>query len=314
MAEQIRDLEVLQIPSGWARPLTWVFLVISAIGLSLVLWAWGRPTALIPALLVAALVGPFYILRRVKDWAIKVYNVQIINPASPDGFMEAELHELVWAISHRAGLEWMPDVGLYESDEINAFSVGGCRDDALVAVSTGLLRKLDAAEAAAVVAHEIAHVANGDMVTMALVQGAVQSIAAMAILPVQLVGRLFSSWKPAKVAFGLLVRAIRWLVTNIVLLLANLVVLKFSRDREFQADWAAAHLVGPDRVLHALETLAAEDAKPSANSAKQYLAALKISAPPSWCGEIFSTHPSFTRRISKLQTQIEITGLGRPRH
>lgn len=301
MAGQISDWDSLQIASGSGRRLLWFVLAIAAIALSLVPWAWGRLAVILPLLLIVALVGPFFIRRNVKRWAIAAHQVHIINQAAPDGQTAADLLELVRAVSRRAGLQQVPAVGWYESEEMNAFSAGASRNDALVAFSTALLRQMDEASVAAVAAHEIAHVANGDMVTMALVQGTVHAIAFVVALPFQLIGILFSFWEPAAAAAALLVWGVRWVVTSILLIPANLVVRAFSRNRELAADQLAATLVDRDAMVRALEILADDDGIPPINSATQPLAAFKINAPPAWWGELFSTHPSFTRRINALR-------------
>lgn len=314
VAEQIADRESLEISSRIGRRFLWYFLAVAAVTLSVLPWAWGRLAIVLPVTVIVTLTGPFCILRKFKYWAIVSHQVHIIDPACPDDQTEADLCELVRALSRQAGLQRMPAVGWYDSEEVNAFSAGRNQNDALIAFSTALLRQMDGAGVAAVTAHEIAHIANGDMVTMALVQGTVQYIAGIVLVPLQLVGLVFSFWKPAKTAVAFLIGAMRWVVTNILLIPATLVVRAFSRDREFRADRIAANLVNPEAMVHALEVLAADDANLPVGPARQYLAALKISTPPAPCGEVFSTHPSFVRRISALWVGDEPPDTGRLRH
>ena len=148
----------------------------------------------------------------------------------------------------------MPEVAVYDAPEINAFASGANRNKALVAVSTGLLRAMDRAEAEAVLGHEVSHVANGDMVTMALIQGVLNTFV---IVLSRVVGRVIDGFLSGNREGG---SGIGYFVTVMVLdvifgLFASMIAMAFSRHREFRADAGGAQLAGRDKMVAALQRL-----------------------------------------------------------
>jgi heat shock protein HtpX len=170
----------------------------------------------------------------------------------PKNELETWLVGTVRRQAETAGVK-MPEVGIYDAPEINAFATGATRNSSLVAVSTGLLRAMARPEAEAVLAHEMTHVANGDMVTMALLQGVLNTFV---IVLSRIVGRIidsavFGNREGGGLAYFLIVT-----VLNIVFgLLASIVVMWFSRWREFRADAGGARLAGKEKMIAALERL-----------------------------------------------------------
>ncbi|HMB42708.1 MAG TPA: protease HtpX [Luteimonas sp.] len=170
----------------------------------------------------------------------------------PSNEIESWLVATVRRQAETAGVK-MPEVGIYDAPEINAFATGATRNSSLVAVSTGLLRAMTRTEAEAVLAHEMTHVANGDMVTMALLQGVMNTFV---IVLSRVVGRIIDSAilgnrEGGGLAYFLIVN-----VLNIAFgLLASIVVMWFSRWREFRADAGGARLAGKEKMIAALERL-----------------------------------------------------------
>lgn len=217
----------------------------------------------------------------------------IDTPADPT---ERWLIETVAALSQRAGIR-RPDVAIYEGGP-NAFATGAFRNSALVAVSTGLLRGMPHDEVEAVLGHEIGHVANGDMVTLALVQGVLNTFV---VFLSRVVGfavdrALFSSDENRKLGPGYYVTAF---ICEIAFgLLASLVVMWFSRQREFRADRHSAALLGtPQPMMAALRRLSALES----GTLPASLQAMGITARPAWMN-LFASHPPLERRIAALQT------------
>jgi heat shock protein HtpX len=186
-----------------------------------------------------------------SKWMAKsMTGAQVIDV--PSYMTERWLVETVRRQAQKAGIG-MPEVAIYESPEINAFATGWNRDSALVAVSTGLLENMTQDEAEAVLGHEVSHVANGDMVTLALIQGVVNTFVIFLSRVVgYLVDRLvFKVERGHGPAFFVTV-----IVAQLVLgILASIIVMWFSRQREFRADAGGARLAGRDKMIAALERL-----------------------------------------------------------
>lgn len=230
-----------------------------------------------------------------KWMAKRSMGVRIIR--QPSTHFERWLVELVRAQSQRAGIG-MPEVGIFEQPDPNAFATGWNRNDALVAVSTGLLERMTKDEVEAVVGHEISHVANGDMVTLALIQGVVNTFV---VFLARVIGFVVDRvvLKNAR-GFG-----IGYVVTTIVAeiflsVLASMIVMWFSRYREFRADAGGANLAGRQNMINALRALQRVH-EPQDLPAGEF-AAFGIS------GKIadgfkaaFASHPPLERRIAALE-------------
>jgi heat shock protein HtpX len=250
------------------------------------------------ALLVFAAVfgfgGAFISLALSKWMAKRTMGVQVI--ATPRNAAEQWLLSAVRAHATAAGIA-MPEVGIFASAEPNAFATGARRDHALVAVSTGLLRRMNESEINAVLGHEITHVANGDMVTLTLLQGVVNTFV---IFLSRIIGNiidraLFRSDSGRGPAYFLTV-----LVTQLLLgVLASLIVMWFSRQREFRADRGGAHLAGTGNMIAALERLkSAHEPLPASQ-----FAAFGITsggAPAGW-RKLMMSHPPLDERIAALR-------------
>jgi len=218
----------------------------------------------------------------------------ITQPANAE---EAWLVATVRRLATQAGIG-MPEVAIYEAPDVNAFATGARRDSALVAVSTGLLRKLKQNEVEAVLGHEISHVANGDMVTLTLIQGVVNTFV---IFFSRIIGRfvdqvIFKSERGHGPGFFITV-----MVAQLVLgVLASVIVAWFSRQREFRADAGGARLAGRQNMVAALESLQRAHEPAALPDGMQ---AFGISGGVSRFGRLFMTHPPLPERIAALRAQ-----------
>jgi heat shock protein HtpX len=203
------------------------------------------------------------------------------------------LHATVERLTRQANLP-MPEVGFYESAEVNAFATGPSKSRSLVAVSSGLLRGMRRDEVEGVLAHEVAHIANGDMVTMTLLQGIINAF--VMFLARLIVGVLRSGSRDDRGSMSdfFLVMALQ----TVLGILGSFVTAWFSRQREFRADYGGAQLAGRPQMLAALRRLAANQELIETQHAS--LATLKISGTRGWMA-LLSTHPPLEQRIAALE-------------
>lgn len=221
---------------------------------------------------------------------------RVINPAAPANSTEAWLVDTVHQLADRAGIGH-PEVAIYEGDP-NAFATGAFKNDALVAVSTGLLNSMTEEEVAAVLGHEVAHVANGDMVTLTLIQGVVNTFVVFLSRIVGYVVDRVILKNERDVGIGYYISVI---VCEIVFgILASIIVAWFSRQREYRADAGAAQLLGSaDPMIHALARLGGL----TPGELPQQLNASGISGKVN-VAALFSTHPPIEHRINALRARV----------
>ncbi|HEY7746377.1 MAG TPA: protease HtpX [Desulfuromonadales bacterium] len=230
----------------------------------------------------------------ISKWTAKrLTGAQVIE--SPRSNTEAWLVNTVRRQAERAGIG-MPEVAIYNSPDVNAFATGMRRNSALVAVSTGLLQSMNEEEAEAVLAHEVSHVANGDMITLALIQGVVNTFV---IVLSRVVGHLvdrtvFKTERGHGPAFY-----VTSIVAQLVFgILASIVVMWFSRQREFRADAGSADLAGREKMIAALQRLQ----KATPHPLPDQMAAFGISgARGGGLKRLFMTHPPLEERIEALR-------------
>ena len=230
----------------------------------------------------------------ISKWSAKrALGVQVID--SPSTSTEFWLVETVRKYAQEAGID-MPEVGIYDAPEVNAFATGMRRNAALIAVSTGLLQQMTRQEAEAVIGHEVAHAANGDMVTLALIQGVVNTFV---IFLSRVIGYLvdrvvFKTERGNGPAFF-----VTMIVAELVLgILASMIVMWFSRQREFRADTGGARLAGRQNMIAALERLKLAHTAPLPDK----MAAFGIAGGlGSGLRRLFMTHPPLDERIAALK-------------
>ncbi|HYH47720.1 MAG TPA: protease HtpX [Thermoanaerobaculia bacterium] len=238
--------------------------------------------------------GGALISLQMSRWiAKKAMGVKLVDGRSGNADLDW-LHATVSRQAERSGLP-VPEIGYYESEEVNAFATGPSKRRSLVAVSTGLLRGMQRNEVEAVLAHEIGHIANGDMVTMTLIQGVLNAcVMFLARIVAFGVRQAMDSRLAGVVSFVVMI------VLQIALgILASLVTAWFSRQREFRADAAAANLAGRENMTAALRRLMTTTARVDTSNAA--LATFKIAGGKSWLAA-FSTHPPLEERIAALQS------------
>jgi heat shock protein HtpX len=189
----------------------------------------------------------------------------------------------------------MPEVGVYDSPEVNAFATGPSKSRSLVAVSSGLLRAMGRDEVEGVLAHEVAHIANGDMVTMTLLQGVINAFV-MFFARVIAFGIRQSSDSRNSYMFSYMVMIVLEIGLGI---LGSLITAWFSRQREFRADFGGATLAGREKMIGALRRLAAN--RQLVDTQHQALATMKINGGPGRWMIFFSTHPPLEQRIAALE-------------
>ncbi|MDZ7827037.1 MAG: protease HtpX [Gammaproteobacteria bacterium] len=246
---------------------------------------------------VFGMAGSFISLAISKWMAKRATGTRVIeNATSAD---ERWLLETVKELAEEAGID-MPEVGVFDSAQPNAFATGWNRNAALVAVSTGLLRNMRPNEVRAVLAHEIGHVANGDMVTLALVQGVVNTF-------VMFLARLAGFFVDRVILRNERGLGIGYFVTSIVMdivlgILAMSIVMWFSRFREYRADAAGANLAGREHMIAALERLRMGTEMPDAMPASMQAFGINQGL-RSGVQKLFSSHPPLEDRIAALQEQ-----------
>jgi heat shock protein HtpX len=232
--------------------------------------------------------GAFISLALSRFIAKKAMGVQVI-----DSNLSHPLVMMVDLLRQRAGLP-MPEVGIYDSPEMNAFATGPTKKRSLIAVSSGLLNKMNKDEIEGVLAHEISHIANGDMITMTLIAGVVNSFA-------MFLSRVISYFVSLSVKedIAYIVRFALTIALDILFsILGSIIVAFFSRSREFKADMGAATIAGKDKMIAALENLQ-RNFEPIDKRAAS-LDTLKISGKSGFLA-LFSTHPALEIRIERLR-------------
>jgi len=245
--------------------------------------------------------GAFISLGLSRVMAKWMMGVQVIPPNTTDPDLQ-NLLERVHMLARSAGLPKMPEVGIYESHEVNAFATGPTKSRALVAVSTGLLQRMRAEEVDGVLGHEVAHIANGDMVTMTLIQGVVNAFAmflARVVAYAISMATTRDNREEGVATSGFAYHMTVFVLEIVFMMLGSIVVAWFSRQREFRADKGGARLTGRDKMVGALRALQRTyetietDAQPAVQT-------LKISGKGAGIYRLFSTHPSLAARLERL--------------
>jgi heat shock protein HtpX len=239
--------------------------------------------------------GSFISLLISKWMAKRMTGAKVI--AEPANSTESWLLNTVQNQAQQAGIG-MPEVAIFNSPDPNAFATGANRNKALVAVSSGLLQHMNQDEVEAVLAHEVSHVANGDMVTLALIQGVVNTFV---IFLSRVIGHfvdrvVFKTQRGHGPAFW-----VTTIVAQVVLgILASIIVMWFSRQREYRADAGGASLAGREKMIAALERLKASVEQPHL---PDQLAAFGISGGGNKFSNLFRSHPHLDERIQALRNQ-----------
>jgi heat shock protein HtpX len=239
--------------------------------------------------------GGAFISLAISKWSAKQMSgaVTIENPKTPD---EIWLMNIVKKQSQAVDIQ-MPEVAIFNSPAVNAFATGMSRNSSLVAVSSGLLEMMTKDEAEAVIGHEISHIANGDMVTLTLIQGVVNTFVLYfsRVIGYTVDKVVFKTRQGTGPAFF-----ITMIISELLLgVLASIVVMWFSRQREYRADFGGGQLAGKQKMIAALQRLKTQY---ETSALPKSIAALGISGEQGiGLKELFSTHPSLDDRIARLQ-------------
>jgi heat shock protein HtpX len=245
--------------------------------------------------------GAAFISLLMSRWIAKrVMGVQLVDGASGNADLDW-LYNTVGNLARQANLP-MPEVGYYRSPEVNAFATGPSKKKSLVAVSTGLFEQMSRTEVEGVLAHEISHIANGDMVTMTLIQGVVNAFVIYLSHVVAGIVRNFLSGdrdgRGGGFGGGLVYYAVYFTAQILFGIVGSMITAWFSRGREFRADAGAAHLAGSGSMIAALRRLQATTGR--VDTQNRELATLKIAGGRSLM-HLLATHPPLEARIAALE-------------
>jgi heat shock protein HtpX len=237
--------------------------------------------------------GAFISLQMSRWIAKRATGVQLVDGRSGNAELDW-LHSTVRRLTQQANLP-MPEVGVYNSPEVNAFATGPSKKRSLVAVSSGLMRSMRREEVEGVLAHEVAHIANGDMVTMTLLQGVVN---AFVMFAARVVAHLATRSNDGRSGNGGMYFLIVMVLQIVFGILGSLITSWFSRQREFRADHGGATLAGRDHMIAALRRLMAN--REAVDTSHEALATMKINGAGRWM-VFFHTHPPLETRIAALE-------------
>lgn len=255
-------------------------------------------TSLMVFSIIVGFIGSFTSLAMSRWIAKKMMKVKVLDPSKQLTAQERSIVEMVHRFSRAAGLVHMPEVGIYSSREVNAFATGPSKKRSLVAVSSGLLVAMDDDAVEGVIAHEVAHVANGDMVTMTLLQGVVNTfVVFFSRIAAIIVSRFVRSEMEGIVRFAAII-----IFQILFSILGSMVVSAYSRYREFHADRGGADLAGRDKMAHALRSLKMHVDKAKVNDRidDSAIQTMKINGKGGLM-KLFSTHPDLDERIARLE-------------
>ncbi len=243
--------------------------------------------------------GAFISLGISRIMAKWIMGVKVIDPKTGD-IEKKELVEMVQRLAQKAHLPEVPEVGIYNSAEVNAFATGPTKRRSLVAVSSGLLNHMNKNQLEGVLAHEITHISNGDMITMTLLQGIVNAFVMFLARALALV--LSGFGKGQKKGSTGSYFLFTMLFQIVFMVLGSLIVFWFSRRREYRADEGGAHLAGKQKMISALQGLQSYVHQRVPTAERESLQTLKISAPvkTGWA-LLFMSHPPLEDRIKALE-------------
>jgi len=281
-----------------------ISLILNVLGIRPYLTAYGiNYNSLMVFCLIWGMGGALFSLASSRLIAKWVMGVKIIDPDTNNSNLQ-ELVNTIYHLSEAANLPKMPQVGIYESPEVNAFATGPTKARSLVAVSSGLMERMHRDEIEGVLGHEISHIANGDMVTMTLIQGIVNAFVmflsrAIAFALVQAM-RARDERDVGGFSYGTYF-IVSFVLEILFMIVGSIVVAWFSRYREFRADAGGAKLAGRNNMVSALKALLRTNKiiDPAAN--QPAVQTLKISGRGTGLMRLFATHPPLEERIARLQ-------------
>ncbi|OEH85614.1 zinc metalloprotease HtpX [Desulfuribacillus stibiiarsenatis] len=252
-------------------------------------------TSLLAFSMVVGFSGAFISLAISRWMAKMMMNVRVLDPRANLSPRERDLVEKVHTFARNAGITDMPEVGIYNSPEVNAFATGPSKNRSLVAVSSGLLQRMDDDAIEGVLAHEVAHVANGDMVTMTLVQGVINTFVVFLSRVAAFAASRFVREDMAHIVHFVLIIVFQILFG----ILGSIAVMAFSRYREYRADFGGADLAGKEKMIRALQQI--KQSVHMVSQDQEAYQSLKINGGKSKLLGLFASHPDLDDRIRRLQ-------------
>lgn len=249
--------------------------------------------------LIWGMAGAFISLLLSKTIVKFIFKIKIINNDNNYSYIVS----IVKKLSESAGLNSIPDIGIYNSEEVNAFATGPTKNNSLIALSSGLLSRLNDEEIEAVIGHELSHITNGDMVTMTLMQGVVNAFVMFLARILAYAVSGLGKQKNRGVSYGSYY-IFTMLFEIIFMVLGSILLASFSRKREYRADEGSAKIAGKDKMIKALQALKKHNNIESSHKENMSVNTLKISSKKNHIIALFATHPSLDDRIDRLHKMV----------
>ena len=278
---------------------TWVTMGLFATFLLIYIFVGDEMLNYFPLLILFAFGSPFVSLMMSKATVKRAYNIRMIGESGARTEKEKLVIDTITLFSQKLGLQKLPEIGVYPSNDINAFATGASKNSAMVAVSQGLLNSMNETEIIGVLAHEMSHVVNGDMLTSSILEGFVSAFGLIATLPFLMGG---NNNRGRRAASSM---ATYYIVRNVANVFGKIVSSAYSRRREFAADKLAAEITEPAYMKSALVRLQEiSEGRISLQDSDREFASFKITnnfSIGNIFGNIFASHPSLEKRIAAIE-------------
>ena len=278
---------------------TWVTMGLFATFLLIYIFVGDEMLNYFPLLILFAFGSPFVSLMMSKATVKRAYNIRMIGESGARTEKEKLVIDTITLFSQKLGLQKLPEIGVYPSNDINAFATGASKNSAMVAVSQGLLNSMNETEIIGVLAHEMSHVVNGDMLTSSILEGFVSAFGLIATLPFLMGG---NNNRGRRAASSM---ATYYIVRNVANIFGKIVSSAYSRRREFAADKLAAEITEPAYMKSALLRLQEiSEGRISLQDSDREFASFKITnnfSIGNIFGNIFASHPSLEKRIAAIE-------------
>mgnify|MGYP000979320861 FL=1 len=278
---------------------TWVTMGLFATFLLIYIFVGDEMLNYFPLLILFAFGSPFVSLMMSKATVKRAYNIRMIGESGARTEKEKLVIDTITLFSQKLGLQKLPEIGVYPSNDINAFATGASKNSAMVAVSQGLLNSMNETEIIGVLAHEMSHVVNGDMLTSSILEGFVSAFGLIATLPFLMGG---NNNRGRRAASSM---ATYYIVRNIANIFGKIVSSAYSRRREFAADKLAAEITEPAYMKSALVRLQEiSEGRIALQDSDREFASFKITnnfSIGNIFGNIFASHPSLEKRIAAIE-------------
>ena len=277
---------------------TWVTMGLFATFLLIYIFVGDEMLNYFPLLILFAFGSPFVSLMMSKATVKRAYNIRMIGESGARTEKEKLVIDTITLFSQKLGLQKLPEIGVYPSNDINAFATGASKNSAMVAVSQGLLNSMNETEIIGVLAHEMSHVVNGDMLTSSILEGFVSAFGLIATLPFLMGG---NNNRGRRAASSM---ATYYIVRNVANVFGKIVSSAYSRRREFAADKLAAEITEPAYMKSALLRLQEiSEGRISLQDSDREFASFKITNNFSMgnLANLFASHPSLEKSIAAIE-------------